>query len=77
VREKRDLAKSSAHEKVYLGIAVVVTAVWTLATVVQVVDPVRVVPTYANVIMGIVATAFFGASVIAGRKNGKNGNGGA
>lgn len=51
-----------------------VTIVWTVATLVQVVDPGRVVPTYANVIMGIVATAFFGASVVVARK--RNGNGG-
>lgn len=52
-----------------------VTIVWTIATLVQVVDPSREVPTYANVIMGIVATAFFGASVVVGkRRNGAGAN---
>lgn len=68
--------RSTAHERVYLGIAVTVTAVWTVATLVQVAFPERVVPGYANVIMGIVAAAFFGASVVQSRRNG-NGNGGS
>lgn len=62
--------RSTAHERVYLGIAVTVTAVWAIATLVQVVFPERVVPSYANVIMGIVAAAFFGASVVKSRRNG-------
>ena len=67
---------SKAYERVYLGIAVVVTGVWTVATLAQVVDPRRVVPTYVNLVMLSVAGAFFGASIVATRRSErKNGNG--
>lgn len=67
-------SRSGAQEKVYLGIAVTVTAVWVIATLVQVAFPERVVPTYVNIIMVTVAAAFFGAHGVKSAR--RNGNGG-
>lgn len=67
--------EQSAYERVFLGIATTVTIVWSIANLVQVVSPVRQAPTSVNVIMGIVATSFFGAAVYAGRRAERNGNG--
>ena len=58
---------------VYNGIALTVTAVWAFANVVAVIDPSRPVNGQTQVIMGIVASAFFGAGLVSGRK--RNGNG--
>ena len=68
--------KDPSREKVLRGIAVTVTAVWVLATLVQVADPSRQVPTTVNAIMGLVVTALFGASAIRGSRRNGNGNGG-
>jgi hypothetical protein len=62
--------QSAAHERVFLGIAITVTVVWAVATLVQVIDPKHQVPTYANLVMMTVAGSFFGGAVWAGRKNG-------
>lgn len=55
---------SETYERVYLGIAITVTIVWTVATLVNVVVPGHPVPPYANIMMGIVASCFFGGAVI-------------
>lgn len=69
------LRKDGTREQVLRGIAVTVTAVWVLATLVQIADPARQVPATVNVIMGMVVSALFGAAAISsGRRNG-NGNG--
>jgi hypothetical protein len=70
------MARHEPREKVLRGIAVTVTAVWVVATVVQVIDPTRQVPSTVNVIMGMVVSALFGAAAISGtRRNGGRGNG--
>jgi len=61
---------------VFLGIAVTVTLVWAVATVVQIVSPDHVVPEYANLVMMTVAGSFFGGAVISARaKKKSNGDG--
>jgi len=45
-----------------------VTAVWVVATVVQVIDPSRQVPSTVNVIMGMVVSALFGAAAVSSRR---------
>lgn len=60
--------QSDATEKVLLGIACVVTVVWAIATMVQVVAPSHPVPGYANLVMMSVATFFFGGAIFQGRK---------
>ena len=57
-----------AREAVTLSIAVVVTVVWAIATIVQVVDPERTVPSYANLIMATVVGALFGTAWVQARK---------
>jgi hypothetical protein len=52
-----------------------VTAVWVIATVVQVVDPTRQVPATVNVVMGMVVSALFGAAAVKTSRRGMNGNG--
>lgn len=65
------------RETVLLGIAVIVAAVWTIASLVQVADPGRQVPTYVNLTMAAVVGFFFGAGAIQSRrKRNGNGNGG-
>lgn len=64
----------SAYERTFLGIAITVALVWTIATIVQVIFPRHAVPVSVNAIMGIVATSFFGGAVFQSRRNG-NGNG--
>lgn len=66
--------KDGSREKVLRGIAVTVTAVWVLATLVQVIDPSRQVPNTVNVVMGMVVSALFGAAAVSASR--KNGNGG-
>jgi len=60
---------------VYNGIALTVTAVWTFANVVSVIDPSRPVSPLTQGIMGVVASAFFGAGVVADVRRRRNGNG--
>ena len=67
-------SKDTARDRVLRGIAVTVTAVWVIATVVQVVDPTRQVPSTVNVIMGMVVSALFGAAAISSHTR-RNGNG--
>lgn len=68
-------SQDDSRDKVLLGIAVTVTGVWVLATLVQVIDPARQVPNTVNVIMGMVVSALFGAAAVRhGRKNGGNGD---
>lgn len=62
------------RETVLLGIAVIVCAVWTIASLVQVADPHRQVPTYVNIIMAAVVGSLFGAAGF--KLTRKNGNGG-
>lgn len=66
-------SKDAARERVLRGIAITVTAVWVIATVVQVIDPSRQVPSTVNVIMGMVVSALFGAAAISHTR--RNGNG--
>jgi hypothetical protein len=66
--------KGDARDRVLRGIAVTVTAVWVLATLVQVIDPSRQVPNTVNVVMGMVVSALFGAAAV--RSSRKNGDGG-
>ena len=68
-------AQGGSREKVLRGIAVTVTAVWVIATVVQVIDPTRQVPSTVNVIMGMVVSALFGAAAVSGARRGRNGDG--
>lgn len=65
--------RQESREKVLRGIAVTVTVVWVVATLVQVIDPSRTVPATVNVIMGMVVSALFGAAAVAGTR--RNGNG--
>lgn len=58
-----------AYERVFLAIAIVVTVVWAMATLVQVAYPAHPVPQYANLVMMIVAGSFFGGAVVVGRRN--------
>lgn len=62
--------KGDSREKVLRGIAVTVTGVWVVATLVQVIDPSRQVPSTVNVVMGMVVSALFGAAAIHSRRNG-------
>lgn len=66
--QKRDWHVGGAYEKVFLGIAITVTAVWTVANLVQVILPNRPVPSYVNIVMMAVATSFFGGAVISSRR---------
>lgn len=64
-------SRDGSREKVLRGIAVTVTAVWVVATLVQVIDPSRQVPNTVNVVMGMVVSALFGAAAVsASRRNG-------
>lgn len=65
--------KGDARDRVLRGIAVTVTAVWVVATLVQVIDPTRQVPNTVNVVMGMVVSALFGAAAV--RSSRRNGNG--
>lgn len=68
--------RHDGRERVLRGIAVTVTAVWVVGTLVQMADPSRQVPNTVNVIMGMVVSALFGAAAITGsRRNGNGGNG--
>lgn len=73
--------KSKPRWSVYNGIALTITAVWAFANVVAVIDPTRPVSPLTHGIMGVVASAFFGAGVVADvrrkRGNGSGGNGDA
>lgn len=55
------------YERVFLGIAISVTALWVIATVVQLIAPSRTVPEYVNVVMMTVAGSFFGGAVLTSR----------
>lgn len=70
------MARHDGREKVLRGIAVTVTAVWVVATLVQIADPSRTVPNTVNVIMGMVVSALFGAAAISHTRRNGNGNGG-
>lgn len=61
---------------VYNTVALTVTAVWAIANIVQVVDPSRPVSLSTHAIMATVASAFFGAGVVADIRKQRNGNGG-
>jgi MFS-type transporter involved in bile tolerance (Atg22 family) len=63
------LDTKSAYERVFLGIAITVTIVWSVATLVQIAFPTRVVPEYANFIMMTVAGGFFGGAVLSSKRN--------
>lgn len=65
------MAPQRPRETVTLMIAVVVTGVWTISTLAQVISPDRQVPTYANIIMGAVVGSLFGAAYARSRRNGK------
>ena len=67
--------RGEPRERVLRGIAVTVTAVWVIATVVQVIDPTRQVPNTVNVIMGMVVSALFGAAAVSASRRNGNGNG--
>ena len=61
-------SRDTARDRVLRGIAITVTAVWVVATVVQVIDPSRQVPSTVNVIMGMVVSALFGAAAVSSRR---------
>ena len=61
-------SRDTARDRVLRGIAITVTAVWVVATVVQVIDPSRQVPPTVNVIMGMVVSALFGAAAVSSRR---------
>jgi hypothetical protein len=66
--------KDGSRDKVLLGIAVTVTGVWVVATMVQIMFPSHQAPATVNVVMGMVVSALFGAAAVrAGRRNGGNG----
>lgn len=69
---------SQAYERVFLAIAVAVSAVWLTAQVVQILYPSHESPSSLNTVMVSVAATFFSGSVISTavrkRRNG-NGNG--
>jgi hypothetical protein len=67
--------RGDSRERVLRGIAVTVTGVWVVATIVQVVDPMRQVPATVNVIMGMVVSALFGAAAVSSARRNGNGNG--
>lgn len=54
----------SAYERTFLGIAILVAVLWAAATAIQVAFPSHVVPESLNIIMGTVATAFFGGALV-------------
>lgn len=63
---------STAYERVFLAIAAVVTAIWAVAQLVQIISPTHVAPQYVNYVMVSVAGSFFGGAVLTGRRrNGK------
>lgn len=62
------------YERVFLGIAIIVTLIWAVATVVQIAYPNRVVPEYANLVMMTVAGSFFGGAVLTSRANRRAGD---
>lgn len=65
--------KEKGRGAVYNGIALTVTGVWALANIVQIIDPSRPVSSLTHGIMATVASAFFGAGLIADRRrNGKD-----
>ena len=68
---------TNAREALLLGIACVVTVVWAVATITQVIAPTHIVPEYANLAMMLVAGSFFSGSVLARRRRNGNGNGAA
>ena len=61
------------REAVVLAIAGVIVIVWAGATVAQIIDPSRQVPTTVNVVMPIVAAALFGKTALK-RRNGGDGD---
>lgn len=63
-----------AYERVFLGIAITVTAIWAIGTMVQIIIPTRAVPEYANFIMMTVAGAFFGGTIISSRRRNEGNN---
>lgn len=65
--------RGEPRERILRGIAVTVTAVWVISTVVQVIDPTRQVPATVNVVMGMVVSALFGAAAVSSAR--RNGNG--
>ena len=67
--------KGDARDRVLRGIAVTVTGVWVVATLVQVIDPTRQVPNTVNVVMGMVVSALFGAAAVRSSRRNGNGNG--
>lgn len=69
--------RSETREVVLLTIGVIITIVWSIAVLVQVVAPTHVVPLQVHVIMGSVALFFFGGAVREARKSMRNGNGGS
>lgn len=60
---------SSAYERTCLGIAITVTAVWAIATLVQIVAPSHPVPVTVSATMGIVATGFFSGAYFWSRRS--------
>lgn len=66
--------KGDSRERVLRGIFITVSALWIIGNAVQIIDPTRPVPTSVNVVMGIIVTAWFSASV--GKQLTKNGSGG-
>lgn len=61
-----------AYELVFLGLAILIAIIWAVATIVQIIDPSRAVPLYANLMMAAVSGSFFGGAVISSRR--RNGN---
>lgn len=67
-----DRPRGSARERILLAIGCVVTLVWVVAVLVQVVLPSHVVPAEVHGIMFIIASSLFGSAAWAARKSEKN-----
>ena len=63
--------KGGAYDKVFLGIAITITAIWAIGTIIQIAYPRHAVPQTANYVMIAVAGAFFGGSLVTRGGNGR------
>lgn len=63
----------TARDRLLRGITVVVTAIWSFGTVVQIINPAHQVPNTVNVIMGMIVSALFGAAAVSRSRNGNGG----
>lgn len=64
------------REVVLLALGCVITAVWVLGVVVQVIFPTHVLPTEVHGVMLVLVPILFGGAAWTARKQNGNGNGG-